>query len=162
MKPTVKIPIVLKHPLARAPSQNSEGDAAFDVYAVDDVVIPPMGVAKVKTGLHVAGQLEWHYCSHTGVHGLSYFFKLEGRSGLATKGIFPIGGIIDSSYRGEICGILANLNDTPYTVKAGDRFAQMIVYTIIANTSNVDVRFVEVESIEETVRGEKGFGSSGT
>ena len=80
------------------------------------------------------------------------------RSGLASKrGLAPANkvGVIDSDYRGEICVGLYNSSDVPFTVHRGDRIAQLMfapVYT---------AAFTEVDSLDETERGEGGFGSTG-
>lgn len=84
-----------------------------------------------------------------------YWVRIEGRSGLGFKhGILPHPGIIDCGYRGSAGIKLYNLTDKDYEIKAGDRIAQFVVY----NNHDVDVSEGE---IEESLRGEKGFGSSG-
>ena len=65
-------------------------------------------------------------------------------------------GVIDSDYRGEIRVGLTNLSDTPYTVRPGDRIAQLAVVPV------VQVNPVPVENLDETERGSGGFGSTGT
>ena len=81
------------------------------------------------------------------------------RSGLATKrNLAPANkvGVIDSDYRGEFFVPLHNHGATPQTIEHGERIAQMIL------TPYLTAKFVEAETLSQTVRGEGGFGSTGT
>lgn len=165
------------HPNAVLPKQGKPGDAAFDLCCVEDFSLRPGERQLVSTGLQLAGMPEqppWQ-------SGLSLFLQIEGRSGLAAKGIVPLGGIIDATYRGEIKVILQNLNqerqcNTAYLMetiqdendkktvsfKAGDRIAQLLVRVILTNDSTRSVvEMVETEEVTETARGDAGFGSTG-
>ena len=125
------------------PSKNNESDTGLDVTSVEDKVIPARGSAVVDVGLKFA------------FIDLGFWVKVEGRSGLGFKhGIIPHPGIIDQGYRGDAGIKLYNNTDKDYEVKAGDRIAQFVVYR------NYPVEISEGEIIE-SVRGEKGFGSSG-
>jgi len=125
------------------PSKNNESDTGLDVTSVEDKVIPARGSAVVDVGLKFA------------FIDLGFWVKVEGRSGLGFKhGIIPHPGIIDQGYRGDAGIKLYNNTDKDYEVKAGDRIAQFVVYR------NYPVEISEGE-IVESVRGEKGFGSSG-
>ena len=87
-----------------------------------------------------------------------YEAQVRSRSGLAIKyGIIVLNspGTIDSDYRGEIGVILVNLSNTPFTVKPGERIAQLV----FAKYEKAD--FIEVEELNETERGEGGFGHTG-
>ena len=78
------------------------------------------------------------------------------RSGLAVKHSLDCGaGVIDSQYRGEIKVLLFNHSDNAFTIKAGDRIAQLLVQKV------EQVEFVSVEQLEDTSRGANGFGSTG-
>jgi len=128
---------------AVTPSKNNESDTGLDVTSVEDKVIPARGSAVVDVGLKFA------------FIDLGFWVKVEGRSGLGFKhGIIPHPGIIDQGYRGDAGIKLYNNTDKDYEVKAGDRIAQFVVYR------NYPVEVSEGE-IVESVRGEKGFGSSG-
>ena len=133
---------------AKLPTQNNEynngtGDSGWDVYAVEDKVIPAQGSAVVDVGLMFA------YITP------GYWVRVEGRSGLGFKhDIVPHNGIIDNSYRGNAGIKLRNLSKIDYEVKKGDKIAQLVVYPLIECT-------VSEGEIQETIRGEKGFGSSG-
>lgn len=131
------------HDLAKLPTKNHESDTGYDVYSVEDKLIPARGSAVVGVGLKFADIPE------------GYWVKVESRSGLGFKhGITAHPGIIDNGYRGDAGIKLYNLTDTDYTIKAGDRIAQFVVYM------NIGMQ-VEWGTVQETARGEKGFGSSG-
>lgn len=176
---------VLSHPNAKLPQAYRKGDAAFDISCVEDVILQPHKVTKVSTGLVVAHMPDeetrhdyfltqaaepnsdpYNPYSHSEEDNTpipsSVFLKVEGRGGLASKGIFPVGGIIDSNYRGEIIVLLCNVNDEPYSLKAGDRCAQLVIYKVMAESFSNEVHFQQVEKVETvTERNAQGFGSSG-
>jgi len=149
------IPVVKTNPDAIIPEQK-HGDVGFDISSVEDVEIMPGETKKIPTGLQMADGI---------VTPKQYeqvqFLKVEGRSGLASKGIFPVGGIIDPDYRGEIGVILHNSSKDTFCVEKGDRIAQLVCYTALATNIFDKVRFVLAENISDTDRGDKGFGSSG-
>ena len=136
------------HPEARTPTRAHESDAGNDLYAVEEITIAPGEVAKIKTG--VALVLPEH-C----------YGQIADRSSMAAKGLHVTGGVIDCSYTGEISVILANLNSPfwarePISIKKGDKIAQLIIKPIY------EVTFEEIDVLPNTVRGSKGFGSSGS
>lgn len=152
------------HELAKLPKQGKKGDAAFDLSCVEDFAMSPGETKAVSTGLVVADMPEWDG------RGDSIFLQIVGRSGLALKGIFPMGGIIDATYRGEIKVILhcagklpevGQWPDPPISFKAGDRIASMLVQKVVTNDSLDRVSFEESNDITETTRGADGFGSTG-
>lgn len=121
--------------------------AGMDVRAAIDkpVTLAPMQRALIPTGLRV--QLP---------AGLQ--IEMRPRSGLALKhGISLVNtpGTVDADYRGEIGAIMINLSDTPYTIEPGERICQMVV------TPYLHVSWEEVDRIDETVRGDGGFGHTG-
>lgn len=131
------------HPEAKLPTKNHEDDTGFDVYSVESKLIPARGSAIVDVGLEFADITP------------GFWVKVEGRSGLGFKhGITPHPGIIDNGYRGNAGIKLYNNTDVDYTVTAGDRIAQFVVYR------NYNVVMSE-GAVSETSRGSKGFGSSG-
>jgi dUTP pyrophosphatase len=128
---------------AKLPTKNNESDTGFDVYCVEDKVIPGRGSDVVDVGL------EFAYITP------GYWVKIEGRSGLGFRyGISPHPGIIDSGYRGNAGIKLYNNTNTDYHIKSGDRIAQFVVY------KNYDVAVEEGDTVESD-RGASGFGSSG-
>jgi dUTP pyrophosphatase len=85
-----------------------------------------------------------------------FWIRIESRSGLQFKhGLQAFNGIIDNQYRGDMGIRILNHSDNDYTAKKGDRVAQLVIYPLIALSSNF------AEQVQETQRGEKGFGSSG-
>lgn len=129
------------------PEYKSLGSAGMDICANidEDIVIEPGGIALVPTGFAIALP-EGYEC------------QVRTRSGLALKhGIFALNspGTIDSDYRGEIKIILANFGKEPFRISFGDRIAQLVV----AKYERVD--WVETDSLPESQRGERGFGSTG-
>lgn len=162
------------HELAKLPKQGKQGDAAFDLSCVEDFDIRPGETRMVSTGLVLSDMSEWDD------RGDSVFLQIVGRSGLASKGLFPLGGIVDATYRGEIKVLLHNGNthhfykselpgDTelrgiiiePIKFKAGDRIASMLIQKVVTNDSMDRVVFEESSDISETNRGAHGFGSTG-
>lgn len=120
------------------------GDSGYDVTAVEETIIPARGAIVVPVGLKLA------YIPP------GFWIRIESRSGLQFKhGLQAFNGIIDSSYRGDMGIRMINHSDNDYTVKKGDRVAQLVLYPLIALESGF------AEQIQETERGEKGFGSSG-
>ena len=87
-----------------------------------------------------------------------YEAQVRPRSGLALNhGVTVLNspGTIDADYRGEICVILINLSNEPFFINSGDRIAQLVFHKY------AKAEFVEVEHLDETERGEGGFGHSG-
>jgi len=129
------------------PHYATEGSAGMDIYAAIDepIVIHPQSTVLIPT--NIAIELE-----------NGYECQVRSRSGLAVKfGIFALNapGTIDSDYRGEVKIILSNFGKEPFTVKRGDRIAQLV----FAKYERVSL--VEVENLSETTRGVGGFGSTG-
>ncbi len=120
-----------------------DSDAGLDLKSAEAIVVPSKGKCIIKTGIKVA--------IPDGCFGLLY-----SRSGLSAKHGLQIGaGIIDKNYRGEIMCVMYNHSDTDFTINYGDRIAQLLTIPI-----NLD-RYEKVSSLDETDRGDKGFGSSG-
>jgi len=132
---------------AEAPQYAHAGDAGADLLSADDVVIAPGERVLVGTGVSIALP-----------DGFVAF--VVPRSGLAAKhGITIVNtpGTVDAGYRGEIRVILLNTDRSePYTVQAGDRIAQLVVMPVAR------ARFIPVERLPGTERGEGGFGSTGS
>ena len=145
MKYNVKIKKLNEN--AIIPTYGSAFSAGADLYsAMDDVVIAPHTTTLIKTGLALELPI--------GFAGLIY-----ARSGLATKrGLAPANkvGVIDCDYRGEVMVALHNHSDIEQTVAKGERIAQLII------TPYIVADFEEADELSETVRGEGGFGSTGT
>jgi dUTP pyrophosphatase len=125
------------------PEYGSPGAAGADLRASEAAVIPPGARAAVPTALRL--QIP---PGHVGL--------VWPRSGLAVRhGIDTLAGVIDSDYRGEVRVVLVNHGDEPFAVKAGDRIAQLLLQRVER------ARFVAVDAVRDTSRGEGGFGSTG-
>ena len=142
-----KIKIKKLNENAMLPSRGSEYAAGYDLYAciMSPVVIAPHQTVKIGTGL--AMELP---------HG--YFGAIFARSGLATKnGLRPSNcvGVCDEDYTGEYIVALHNDTDVPQTVNPLERIAQLVVMPYLP------IEFVEVNELNDTERGDGGFGSTG-
>jgi len=126
------------------PTYAHEWDAAIDLRSREDVTIGVGRKAIIKTGIKVA--------IPNGHAGLIW-----DRSGLAAKhALHTLAGVIDSGYRGEIGVVMINLGENDFKVERGMRIAQMLIQPVL------NLRVKEVDSLDETKRGEGGFGSTGT
>lgn len=142
----MKITFQRLDPELAVPTTLHIGDAAVDLQARSDVTIEPGERASVPTGLAVAIPI--------GYAGL-----ILPRSGHAKRlgvGVVNGPGLIDSGYRGEIAVLLINHGDESVSFERGERVAQLSIVPI------PDVEWVEVDSLDETPRGEGGFGSTGS
>jgi deoxyuridine 5'-triphosphate nucleotidohydrolase len=143
--PPIRLEYRVIHPDAKIPFRSRGTDAGYDLFSVDSAIIQPSGgTASVRTGLCISAPP-------------GYYYTIDGRSSLWSKGVFPCRGIIDASYTGPISVYLVNNGSDPYKIEKGDRVAQMILHRI------QPVEFDEVEefSPEYSLRGVNSFGSSG-
>ena len=142
----IRIPIRLLDEGLEAPRYAYAGDAGMDLRCTEDFTLAPFERRAVPCGLSI--QLPEGYAA-----------LVLPRSGLARRhGISLVNspGLIDSNYRGEITAILINLDPVEtFVAKRGDRIAQLVVLRV------ADVEPVFVVELEESSRGEAGFGSSG-
>ena len=109
----------------------------------DRVHIAPHETIKLPTG--------WAFQPPEG-----YMLQILQRSGLASKGLIPLGGILDEDYTGEVIVIMLNTTDKYLSINNGDRIAQMAIRPYYQG------EFEEVDELDETERGLNGFGSTGT
>jgi dUTP pyrophosphatase len=149
---TLNIKFKLTNPHAKLPHAVRDGDIGFDLHCAEDVRVPARGLAKISTGVQLADMPLTDHASNC------IFMKIEGRSGLASKGVYPVGGIIDPNYRGEIGVTLINHGPADAVFSAGDRIAQLVVYKV---ATAGEVVMSETDSVTDTNRGAAGFGSSG-
>ena len=125
------------------PSFAYEGDAAFDMRASHDAVLAPGEMKLIKTGLAMA--------IPKGFRGI-----VKDRSGLAAKhGLETAAGVIDAGYRGEVGIVMRNHGSEEFAVEKGMRIAQMKIEEVPI------MSLVEVDDLDDSQRGEGGFGSSG-
>jgi dUTP pyrophosphatase len=157
------------HPDSIIPQYAHEGDSGFDLYATEDVIVEPGETVKASTGLAVALPD-------------GYELQIRPRSGVTLKTKLRVQlGTIDSTYRGEIGVIVDNISPIPsgesktewalslqdephycpwvpfesYIIRKGDRIAQAVLNKV--EQAEIEV----VDGLDETERGQKGFGSTG-
>jgi dUTP pyrophosphatase len=141
----MKIPVVRSDSRIPMLTNAHDGDAGADLVASEGHAIAPGQRVIVGTGISMA--------IPDGYAG----FVLP-RSGMATRSGVTVAnapGLIDSGYRGELRVGLINHSDETYTVKPGDRIAQLVIMAVES------VEYMEVPTLDETTRGSGGFGSTG-
>lgn len=117
-------------------------DAGYDLVARKGQIVPAHGSAIFDTGVHIEIP-----------QGFVGFLK--SRSGLNVKHGITSEGVIDAGYTGSICVKLYNNSIVPYAVAKGDKISQLVILPICNDELEV------VDSLDETARGNNGFGSSG-
>ena len=117
-------------------------DIGYDLYSAEDMTLPARGAAGVHTGIAI------QFVPTAG--GI-----VKTRSGMAKKRLICNAGVIDAGYRGEIIVVMENLADEPYTIRKGDKIAQLLEHPFLAGE-------VVEDELSEATRGAKGFGSSGS
>ncbi len=155
-------------PNATVPTQGSEYAAGYDLYACinEPITIQPHKTVKIGTGIaitppKVSYTTPWN--NQTNIQkiispNINTFGAIFARSGLATKkGLRPANcvGVADIDYTGEYIVALHNDSNTPQTVEPNERIAQLVFIPYITDA------WQEVDELEETKRGDGGFGSSG-
>ena len=160
-------------PNATVPTQGSEYAAGYDLYACIDepITIQPHETVKIGTGIAITPpkvrclfdqpaltempNMYYHYDIETNINTFGAVFA---RSGLATKkGLRPANavGVCDIDYTGEYIVALHNDTNIPQTVEPNERIAQLVFIPYVTDT------WQEVDKLDETKRGDGGFGSSG-
>lgn len=143
----VEINLIKLDQRAKLPQKNFDdaklGDACYDVFAIEDVLIPPKGSLIIPTGLQLANITP------------GYWIRWESRSGNGFKKdllVFP--GVVDNPYRGNIGLKIFNFSDEPQTILAGNGLAQLVVFEM------VESQMSWAEEVTESARGANGFGHS--
>ncbi|MFC1978538.1 dUTP diphosphatase [Chloroflexota bacterium] len=148
---TVRVKFI--HSKAALPTKMTEGSAGYDLYAVEDMEIPPScctsdGGAEVGRALVPTGIVLELLPGTVG--------RVGSRSGMSVKSNIETGaGWIDSDYRGELKVELKNLSSVPYKISCGDRIAQLVILSL------PNVKIEAVEEVKDTSRNSGGFGSTG-
>ncbi len=130
------------HPAAKLPLRAHATDSGADLFALEETVLAPREITKVRSG--VAVELP------SGVSGC-----LWGKSSVESNGIKVMAGLIDCTYRGEVLVCMYNLNDKPFKFEQGQKIAQLVVLP-------TEYPAFEEGEISQTARGEGGFGSTGS
>ncbi|WP_417610871.1 dUTP diphosphatase [Owenweeksia hongkongensis] len=146
MADNVKVKIINKSGLP-LPEYKTVESAGMDLsYCGDeDITLQPLERKLAKTGIFIELPM-------------GYEAQVRPRSGMALKhgiGVLNSPGTIDSDYRGEIGVIVVNLSNEAYTIKKGERIAQMVI------AAHARANFIQVEELTESDRGAGGFGSTG-
>lgn len=133
---------VMLDPGAKMPTRAHDADAGYDLYSREDAVIFPNASGEFDTGVHMA--IPHGFCG-----------VLISKSGLNMKHSVQSDGLIDSDYTGSICVKLYNHGAKSVEIKKGQKISQIVILPII--TPELD----EVDRMEDTERGNGGFGSTG-
>ena len=133
---------------ARTPAVAHPGeDLGYDVFALEAVRLEPQKTVKIRTGIAVEAR---HPQSDEPLGLL-----VRDRSSMAARGLATTGGVIDAGYRGEVLILMTNLGQQAIELAGGEKIAQMIPVPVL--TGPVEA----VETLEDSSRAAKGFGSSG-
>ena len=127
---------------AKIPLYQHRGDAGLDVFSRIHCVLRPGETKPVPTGIQIA--------IPEGFVGLVW-----DKSGISLRGVHRLAGVVDSEYRGEVKVVLTNLGNEPFIIEKGMKIAQLLVQPV------EKVEVTEVEELDDTSRGKKGFGSTG-
>ena len=135
-------------PEARLPVVAHPGeDLGYDLFSLESLTLDPRRTVKGRTGIAVEAR--------DPRTGAPLGLLVRDRSSMAARGLATTGGVIDAGYRGEILVLITNLGDQPITLAAGEKIAQMIPVPVLTGA------ITEVDTLEDSLRAEKGFGSSG-
>ncbi|MGA9586361.1 MAG: dUTP diphosphatase [Terracidiphilus sp.] len=133
---------------ARLPQVAHPGeDLGYDVFSLESIILEPQKTVRVRTGISVEAR-------HPET-GIALGLLVRDRSSMASRGIATTAGVIDAGYRGEVQIVMTNLGISAIEVKAGEKIAQMIPVPVLTGPVQ------EAETLEESARLAKGFGSSG-
>lgn len=138
----MKLKVKRINPGARLPFYSHAGDAGMDLFSAVEEVLAPGEVKAIPTGIKMA--------IPKGYVGLIW-----DKSGLSLRGIHRLAGVVDAGYRGEVRVVMANLGREPFSIQKGMKIAQMLIQPVET------VEIVEAEELDDTSRGEGGFGSTG-
>lgn len=131
-------------PDAKLPNYSHPADAGLNIYANEEIIIPPQERRIISTGIAMAIPF-------------GYVGLIWDRSSISSQiGLKILGGVIDAGYRGEIKVIIHNLTPQAYKVEKGLKIGQMLIQPVEQK------EVVEVQELDETERGSGGFGSTGT
>jgi len=138
----MELKVIRIHPGAKLPCYGHKGDAGLDLFSDVDCLLGVGEVKAVPTGIKVAIPQ-----GHVGL--------IWDKSGISLKSVHKLAGVVDAGYRGEVQVVMVNLGRQAYAVKKGMKIAQMLIQPIM------EVRVVESDELDDTARGEDGFGSTG-
>ena len=134
--------VKLNYEDSQAPTRGSDEAAGYDLYSYESETVVPKQIKLIDTGISIRVP--------EGTYG-----RIAPRSSVSKKGILINPGVIDRDYRGPVKVMVHNLSNDNYVINKNDRIAQLILEQI--KTPPVEL----VEELDDTVRGEGGFGSTG-
>jgi dUTP pyrophosphatase len=134
--------VKLNYEDAQAPTRGSDEAAGYDLYSYESETVVPKQIKLIDTGISIRVP--------EGTYG-----RIAPRSSVSKKGILINAGVIDRDYRGPVKVMVHNLSNDNYVINKNDRIAQLILEQI--KTPLVEL----VEELDDTVRGDGGFGSTG-
>jgi len=143
----IQLKIKRTSPLAKLPTYATAGAAGMDLYAANEnpIILKPLERKLIPLGF-------------TMELPSGFEAQIRPRSGMAIKHGITLSncvGTVDEDYRGEVGVGIINLSESDYTITAGDRIAQMVIAPVVR------ANIVEADILEETERGQGGFGSTG-
>jgi dUTP pyrophosphatase len=139
----MQLPIKKLHPGAKAPAFAHDTDAGMDIYTTTDIELNPGALVSIPTGIAFAIPV-----GHVGL--------IWDKSGVAIKrGLKTMGGVVDAGYRGEVFVGMVNTGTETQSFAAGEKVAQILIQKIEQPV------ITEVADLDETSRGDGGFGSTG-
>lgn len=140
--------VKLLDPAARLPVVAHPGeDLGYDVFSLESVTLAPQATVRVRTGIAAEAR-------HPAT-GDPLGLLVRDRSSVASRGIATTAGVIDAGYRGEILILMTNIGSEAQQLNAGEKIAQMIPVPILTGPVQ------QAETLEDSARTHKGFGSSG-
>lgn len=140
--------VKLLAPAARLPVVAHPGeDLGYDVFALESVALAPGATIRIRTGIAVEAR-------HPRT-GEPLGLIVRDRSSVASRGLATTAGVIDAGYRGEILIVMTNLGREPQQLDAGEKIAQMIPVPVLTGPVQ------QADTLEDSARTHKGFGSSG-
>lgn len=134
--------VKLNYEDAQEPTRGSDEAAGYDLYSYENQTITPNKIKLIDTGISIRVP--------EGTYG-----RIAPRSSVSKKGILINAGVIDRDYRGPVKVMVHNLSNNDYVINKNDRIAQLILEQI--KTPSVEL----VEELDDTERGDGGFGSTG-
>ena len=134
--------VKLNYEDAQAPTRGSDEAAGYDLYSYESETVVPKQIKLIDTGISIRVP--------EGTYG-----RIAPRSSVSKRGILINAGVIDRDYRGPVKVMVHNISNNSYIIKKNDRIAQLILEKI--KTPPVEL----VEELDDTIRGEGGFGSTG-
>lgn len=134
------INFIMLHEKSIHPTRGSKYSVGYDLYAHSSITLDAQATTKIGIGISLS------LSDHT-VWG-----EIKDRSSMGKNGLHVFGGVVDPDYTGEICVLIHNTNKFDIRVNPKDRIAQMVFHSMIVDTHG---------EMNETIRGDGGFGSTG-